>query len=122
MTEPHARPKEIVALAGARAIPPLILVLFHYCEANKYTGAKWFDLPVGKGYLWVEFFFALSGFVLAYVYGSRAQSLWKASGYFTFLKARLARLYPLHLAMMFVILAMVVVLRWLAARGGYLSI
>jgi peptidoglycan/LPS O-acetylase OafA/YrhL len=122
MSQPSSRPVEIKALMGARAIPPLILVLFHYCEANKYTGAKWFDLPVGKGYLWVEFFFALSGFVLAYVYGSRARDLWRVNGYLTFLKARLARLYPLHLAMMFVILAMVIVLRWLAARGGYLSI
>jgi peptidoglycan/LPS O-acetylase OafA/YrhL len=122
MTSPISRPVEIKALMGARAIPPLILVLFHYCEANKYTGAKWFDLPVGKGYLWVEFFFALSGFVLAYVYGSRTRNLWRLKGYSAFLKARLARLYPLHLAMMFVILLMVVALRWLAARGGYLSI
>jgi peptidoglycan/LPS O-acetylase OafA/YrhL len=122
MTETNARPKEIVALAGARAIPPLILVLFHYCEGHKYLGAKWFDLPVGKGYLWVEFFFALSGFVLAYVYGARWREFRRGSTYLDFLKARLARLYPLHLTMLFVILAMVIVLRWLAARGGYVSI
>ena len=122
MTETNARPKEIVALAGARAIPPLILVLFHYCEGHEYLGAKWFDLPVGKGYLWVEFFFALSGFVLAYVYGARWREFRRGSTYLDFLKARLARLYPLHLTMLFVILAMVIVLRWLAARGGYVSI
>jgi peptidoglycan/LPS O-acetylase OafA/YrhL len=122
MTEPNARPKEIAALAGARAIPPLILVLFHYCEGHKYLGAKWFDLPIGKGYLWVEFFFALSGFVLAYVYGAKWQEFWRGRAYVPFLKARLARLYPLHLTMLFVILAMVIVLRWLAARGGYVSI
>jgi peptidoglycan/LPS O-acetylase OafA/YrhL len=116
------RPGEIKALMGARAIPPLILVLFHFCEGHGYRGAKWFDLPVGKGYLWVEFFFALSGFVLTYVYGARVRELWRASGYFSFLKARLARLYPLHLTMLFVILVMVIVLRWLAARGGYVSI
>ncbi len=70
MAIPSPRPVEIKALAGARALPPLILVLFHYCEGHGYRGAKWFDLPVGKGYLWVEFFFALSGFVLTYVYGA----------------------------------------------------
>ena len=116
------RPTEIRALAGARAFPPLILVLFHFCEGHGYRGAPWFDLPVAKGYLWVEFFFALSGFVLTYVYASKVQEFWRGRVYLAFLKARLARLYPLHLFMLFVILAMVIVLRWLAARGGYVSI
>jgi peptidoglycan/LPS O-acetylase OafA/YrhL len=118
----QTRPAEIRALAGARAFPPLILVLFHFCEGHGYRGAPWFDLPVAKGYLWVEFFFTLSGFVLTYVYASRVSDLWRRKGYSDFLKARLARLYPLHLAMLFLILAMVIVLRWVAARGGYLSI
>jgi peptidoglycan/LPS O-acetylase OafA/YrhL len=116
------RPGEIRALAGARAIPPLILVLFHYCEAHGYLGAKWFDLPVGKGYLWVEFFFILSGFVLTYVYGARWRELWKPASYLRFIATRLSRLYPLHLTMLLVILAMVIVLRAAAAQGHYLSI
>src|SRR5580704_16247440 len=102
----NPRPVEIKALAGARAIPPLILVLFHFCEGHGYRGAKWFDVPVGKGYLWVEFFFALSGFVLTYVYGARVMEFWSGKAYVPFLKARLTRLYPLHLFMLFVILAM----------------
>ena len=119
---PPSRPATIAALAGARAIPPLILVLFHFCEAHGYRGAKWFDLPVGKGYLWVEFFFALSGFVLTYAYGARAAELWRGRAYFAFLKARIARLYPLHIFMLLTILAMVIVLRWVAHQGGYVSI
>jgi peptidoglycan/LPS O-acetylase OafA/YrhL len=121
MTEP-SRPTEIRALKGARALPPLILVLFHYCEGHGYRGAWWFDLPVARGYLWVEFFFALSGFVLTYAYAPRLREMWSARGYGRFLQSRLARLYPLHLAMLLVMLAMVITLRWLAARGGYLSI
>ena len=121
MTEPF-RTGEIRALKGARALPPLILVLFHYCEGHGYRGAWWFDLPVARGYLWVEFFFALSGFVLAYAYGARFSELWRARGYGAFLRARLARVYPLHLAMLFVILFMVVTLRAIAARDGYPSI
>jgi peptidoglycan/LPS O-acetylase OafA/YrhL len=118
----QSRPAEIRALAGARAFPPLILVLFHFCEGHGYRGAPWFDLPVAKAYLWVEFFFTLSGFVLTYVYASRMSDLWRRKGYFDFLKARLSRLYPLHLAMLLLILLMVIVLRWVAARDGYLSI
>ncbi|HEX3665575.1 MAG TPA: acyltransferase [Rhizomicrobium sp.] len=121
MTRP-SRPREIRALKGARAFPPLILVLFHYCEGHGYRGAWWFDLPVARGYLWVEFFFALSGFILTYVYASRLGEMWSVGGYGRFLQSRLARLYPLHLAMLLLMLGMVIILRWFAARDGYLSI
>ncbi len=116
------RPTEIRALAGARAIPPMILVLFHFCEGHGYRGAKWFDLPVGRGYIWVEFFFALSGFVLTYVYGARVMDFWTGKAFVPFLKARLARLYPLHLAMLLVMVAMIVIMRALARHYGYVSI
>lgn len=118
----QTRPPEIRALAGARAFPPLILVLFHFCEGHGYRGAKWFDLLAGKGYLWVEFFFMLSGFVLTYVYGARWRELWQPRAYLRFIATRLARLYPLHVAMLFVILFMVISLRALAAHYGYVSI
>ena len=121
MSEPSRSP-EIRALKGARALPPLMLVLFHYCEGHGYRGAWWFDLPVARGYLWVEFFFALSGFVLTYVYAARWRQMWTARGYLSFLRARLSRLYPLHLTILLVILVMVIVLRALAAKGGYASI
>jgi len=118
----NPRPPEIRALAGARAIPPLVLVLFHFCEGHGYRGATWFDLPVGRGYLWVEFFFALSGFILTYVYGARVAEFWGGKAFVPFLKSRLSRLYPLHLAMLLLMLAMVVVLRAVAAHYHYVSI
>ncbi len=120
MSQP--RQPEIRALSGARALPPLILVLFHYSEAHGYRGAAWFDRLAGKGYLWVEFFFILSGFVLTYVYGARWRALWQRGNYLRFQETRLARLYPLHLAMLLLMLFMVVTLRAIAARYGYLSI
>lgn len=119
---PPKQPTEIRSLAGARALPPLLLVLYHYHEGHGYQHLRAFDVFVAKGYLWVEFFFALSGFVLVHVYGSRARELFTAKGYGTFLKNRLARLYPVHLAMLLVILAMLIGLRALAAWGGYVSI
>lgn len=142
MTGPSGRkPTEIKALSGARALPPLILVLFHYCEGHKYRGmdgamchtdwwhwyfvcSKWFDLAVARGYVWVEFFFALSGFILVHVYGDKAADFWKTRGgaYLPFLKARLARLYPIHLATLLSMLALMVVLNQLSYWGGYVSI
>ena len=119
----NGRPAEIKALSGARAFPPLILVLYHFGEGHHYQNAFWYDALVAKGYLWVEFFFALSGFILVHVYGDRAAEFWRGTrAYLTFLKVRLARLYPLHLFMLFAILGLVILLRWLAAHGGYVSI
>jgi len=117
------RPAEIRALSGARALPPLILVLYHFGEGHHYQDVFVYDALVAKGYLWVEFFFALSGFILTHVYGARAAAFWRdRREYLAFLRARLARLYPLHLFMLFVILALVVALDALASAGGYVSI
>lgn len=112
----------IKALAGARALPPLIIVLYHFSEGHHYSGMLWFDRIVTRGYLWVEFFFVLSGFILTYAYRARAHELLSWRGYGAFLRARLIRLYPLHLFMLLLILAMVVVMRQMAAAGGYVSI
>ncbi len=135
------RPTEIKALAGARAFPPLILVLFHFCEGHKYRGmdeaicstawwhyfftcGKWFDLPVAHGYIWVEFFFALSGFILVHVYGARTAEFWqiKSGAYLAFLRARLARLYPVHVVTLISMLLLMWTLNQLSYWGGYLSI
>ena len=116
------RPAEIRALAGARAIPPLILVLYHFCEGHHYRNFKPFDLLVGHGYLWVEFFFALSGSILTYVYGTRAAAFWRGHTYKDFLIARLSRLYPLHLAMLLFILFLVLALNGYAAATHTVSI
>jgi len=113
---------KIGALAGARAFPPLMVVMFHFSEGHHYSHFRPLDLLATRGYLWVEFFFVLSGFILTYAYWTRLKDLFERSGYLAFLRARLIRLYPLHLFMLLVLLAMVVGLRALAAEGGYLSI
>ncbi|HET7085789.1 MAG TPA: acyltransferase [Rhizomicrobium sp.] len=113
---------KILALAGARAFPPLMVVMFHFSEGHHYSGWRPLDFLATRGYLWVEFFFVLSGFILTHAYWPRLKDLLTRSGYFAFLRARLIRLYPLHLFMLLLILLMVLGLRALAAHGGYLSI
>jgi len=90
--------REIRALTGARGIPVLLIALFHYHEWFGYPGAGWYDTIVSKGYIWVEFFFALSGFVLFYAYGYRFGSRLTSGAVSGFLAARISRLYPLQLA------------------------
>jgi peptidoglycan/LPS O-acetylase OafA/YrhL len=92
------RAPEIRALTGARGIPVLLIALFHYHEWFGYSGRPWYDTIASKGYIWVEFFFALSGFILFYAYGSRFGVGLKAEAIGTFLAARVSRIYPLQLA------------------------
>jgi peptidoglycan/LPS O-acetylase OafA/YrhL len=99
------RPAEIKALSGARALPPLMIVLYHYCTFHQYVPAEAvLGPPIMKGYLWVEFFFALSGFILIHVHGTRVSEFWRGRAYVPFLQARLARLYPVHLVTLLSIL------------------
>jgi peptidoglycan/LPS O-acetylase OafA/YrhL len=118
----ETRPVEIRALAGARAFPPLAIVLFHFSEGHHYSGNPWIDLIAARGYLWVEFFFALSGFILTHVYGARLAQLFTRRGYLGFLRARLTRLYPLHLFVLLALLGLLVTARLFADWGGYRSI
>jgi len=93
---------QIRALTGARGIPVLLIVLFHYHEWFGHTGRPWYDAVVSKGYIWVEFFFALSGFILFYVYGPRLGERLSAPTIGAFLAARVSRLYPLQLVTLLV--------------------
>jgi peptidoglycan/LPS O-acetylase OafA/YrhL len=122
MTGKPAGSERIAALAGARAFPPLMVVMFHFSEGHHYSGWRFLDLLATRGYLWVEFFFVLSGFILTHAYWPRLHELLRRPGYLAFLRARLIRLYPLHLFMLLLVLASVIALRALAAHGGYISI
>ncbi len=122
MTTRTQKAGTIRALGGARAFPPLVVVMFHFSEGHHYSGWRPLDFLATRGYLWVEFFFVLSGFILTHAYWPRLGDLLKPRGYGEFLRARLIRLYPLHLFMLLWILGLVIVLRALGHAGGYASI
>jgi peptidoglycan/LPS O-acetylase OafA/YrhL len=117
--DPSRSPKS--RAQGRAGAASLILVLFAIAK-TRLRGAWWFDLLVGHGYLWVEFFFALSGFILTYVYGARALEFLRGRTHRDFLVARLSRLYPLHFAMLLYILAMMLILNAIAHATGTVSI
>lgn len=58
-----------------------------------------------NGYLWVDFFFVLSGFILAHVYLTAFATKVNSHNYRSFLFSRFARIYPLHLFMLLAFLS-----------------
>ena len=85
--------QQIHPLTALRFFAAFWVVLFHYWPALTTAGAPLF---VAKGYLGVELFFVLSGFILCHVYRTQVET--GGFNYGGFLWARLARIYPLHLA------------------------
>lgn len=74
-------------LDGLRGVAALAIVIFHFMEWV-YQPAQNF---IGHGFLAVDFFFCLSGFVIGYAYDSRIGKM----GVTEFFKSRLIRLHPL---------------------------
>lgn len=86
---------ELVALTGLRAWAALWIVAHHHrVFVADGLAEPWLGI-LDRGYLGVDVFFTLSGFVLAYNYGGRIRS---AADHARFVALRIARLYPLHLA------------------------
>jgi len=86
---------EIRALTGLRGIAALYVIILHYFAPLPLTTHLLCFL--GHGYLAVDLFFTLSGFVLALNYADRFASRFDISGYVTFLCRRFGRIYPLYL-------------------------
>lgn len=78
-----------VVLDGLRGVASLLVVMFHIFEA--WNGGDPAVQIINHGYLAVDFFFLLSGFVIAYAYDDR----WKHMRTVEFFKRRLIRLQPM---------------------------
>jgi peptidoglycan/LPS O-acetylase OafA/YrhL len=77
-------------LESLRGVAALIVVFLHIKWANPLTSLLFFR----NGYLMVDLFFVLSGFVICHNYGRKIGNTGDV-GHFMFL--RFGRLYPLHL-------------------------
>lgn len=82
-TKPHYK-----VLDGLRGVAAFMVVAFHVFEAN---ATSHLDQIINHGYLAVDFFFLLSGFVIGYAYDDR----WKNMSIGNFFKRRLIRLQPM---------------------------
>ena len=107
----RASNRQLPSLTPLRGIAALWVVLYHYCGTRQYfpnldiTPHSYF---ISKGYLGVDMFFMLSGFVMAHVY-CRAFSEGVGQHYRGFMVARIARLYPLHIFVLSLFVATAVI-------------
>ena len=107
--------REIEALTGLRALAAFWVLGFHLkadLMAALPQGAVFIETVFGHGYLGVDLFFILSGFIISYNYAHWFRSFepWR---YLRFLWARFSRLYPVHLCALLVLGAFI-----LLAPGG----
>lgn len=78
-------------LDGLRGVAAIMVLLFHCLETYiPVFGTQ----HINHGYLAVDFFFVLSGFVIGYAYDDR----WNRMSTWDFFKRRLVRLHPLVVA------------------------
>jgi len=82
-TKPH-----YVLLDGLRGVAALMVIGYHVFEGFATSPI---DQGFNHGYLAVDFFFILSGFVIGYAYDDR----WKTMKTKDFIKRRLIRLHPM---------------------------
>ncbi|HIF9177146.1 TPA: acyltransferase family protein [Photobacterium damselae] len=87
--------KRFESLDAFRGLCAISVVIFHMHVIGSITELSFFK---GSA-IFVEFFFVLSGFVLAHGYGYRDNLMFKP-----FIKARFFRLFPLHVTMLTVMI------------------
>ena len=75
-------------LDGLRGVAAMLVLAYHLFEIHYHGGV---DQPINHGYLAVDFFFVLSGFVIGYAYDDR----WNKMSTCSFFKRRLIRLHPM---------------------------
>jgi peptidoglycan/LPS O-acetylase OafA/YrhL len=91
---------DIRSLTGVRGVAAVIIVIYHYGKFRLDLNSDATVWAVPHGYLPVDMFFMLSGFVIGYVYKDAfASESWTDfwANYKTFLIKRFARLYPAYI-------------------------
>src|ERR1700685_1813910 len=87
---------DIRSLTGVRGVAAVIIVVYHFGKFRLDPGSPVTVWSVPHGYLPVDLFFMLRGFVIGHVYAHAFSSA--APGiYKTFLIKRFARLYPAYI-------------------------
>lgn len=117
---------QLPSLTSLRGLAALWVVLYHYSvQCFPSLDVTHFTHFISKGYLAVDMFFMLSGFVMTHVYYrvfANTESI--KLHYRSFLVARVARLYPMHVFVLFLFVTTALTSQMMAssATGTFLGI
>jgi peptidoglycan/LPS O-acetylase OafA/YrhL len=87
---------EVRGLTGVRGIAALYVVFYHFYHPADPTVISAF---VGHGFIAVDLFFVLSGFVMALNYGDAFDGRYNGQAHFKFMERRFARVYPVYIVL-----------------------
>ena len=114
--------KHIKSLTSLRGIAALLVVLHHFflfllpgVGLSVLSYSKFFD----NGYLWVDFFFILSGFIMAHVYASNFASGVNLYNYRTCLFSRFVKICLLHIFITFLFIGVELIKTSYSFTGKY---
>ena len=104
MLDPSKARPEIKALTSLRGLAAMAVVLQHFSATAQLNASGWIPSIVPHGYMAVDFFFILSGFIMCYTYLAGFETL-GSRAYGPFLWKRVARIFPLGIAVTLIIVA-----------------
>ncbi|WJY15334.1 acyltransferase [Pectobacteriaceae bacterium CE90] len=89
--------REIRSLTGLRGVAAIFVMCYHFNLSHLLTGGV--ENFFGHGYLMVDLFFILSGFVIAMTYGHWFSDSMDGKSIANYIVRRFARIYPLYAVM-----------------------
>lgn len=92
--------KNFDTLTCLRGVLALWVVFYHLEAQYAHLVSSWLSAIAHLGYIAVDFFFVLSGFVLAMTYQDKLSSNFTSNNLVSFYIKRVARIYPLHLGVL----------------------
>lgn len=95
---------EIPALTGVRGVAACLVALYHAFHPLMPAGSVVLRL-FGRGYLYVDLFFVLSGYVMALNYGAMFSERVRRTDIVSFFWKRFARIYPLYIVITLALIA-----------------
>ena len=122
MREPTHKPgREIVSHTSMRGFAAFLVAIYHH----RYLFPDfWENVVLARFYVFVDLFFILSGFIIAYCYFNAFRDAPSAGQILRFLQKRLARIYPLHIVtlMFFAVLPATAIYSGTLYTGGAVEI
>jgi peptidoglycan/LPS O-acetylase OafA/YrhL len=109
----------IPSLTPLRGIAATIVAVFHFQIFILRFLSKMQVYVFEKGYLMVDLFFIMSGFIILHVYQNEFSQKITFKGFKKFIVGRFARIYPLHFLTLFLLVALFFIKHF--EPGGFYS-